>query len=296
MNWYLRYKTAKFTKTASVTMYVKGFPYEEFPELNNLLDLTHSAFSGIHNELLEKFEVGIRINDFTTDGEDHFEKNGILNLYLKNFPRSAIQHDLGEIIAVVKKHLEQTFTTVHDIKVNTWDDFKQKIHEQMRDAAEEAEEGDDSYVEGYTNWLQSIMRYSGPRVVRFYVSLNAPDTSKKVPPHVNISEFNAFNIFKGILRYEDFTTGGFVFDAGELIKRMEFFNSVVNFNEQMKKVSDDPFENQSDMMKNLYLNFGIDEDTLQNPHWVEEMQERLVRIKKFCEWALQNNYRFVYVA
>ena len=103
------FKLTNITKQASMTLHVKGFPYQEFPDINNMLDYSHNVmykFYQLVEDILSPEEIAIwhlqrPIEMISPDGDDHFKPNRIMNFYLDGLPQNKIQILIQKLIELL---------------------------------------------------------------------------------------------------------------------------------------------------------------------------------------------------
>lgn len=176
--------TSSFEKkqiTASMTSHVSGFPYGEFPDLENLLDLSYAIQGYLYRKLngnkklFDDFlSTHFRFDSVTPDGGDHFKDKGIMNVYLKGL-------NSGNYIAFIGYVLES---------LNSLPGVNAK------------------YLQ--VDFDQNKM----PRVARLSVQTENVGANQK-PPDFNMTNANARKIFIDILGYTNFSEG-YEFEPFEL--------------------------------------------------------------------------------
>jgi len=112
------YKKAKLKKRASMTLHVENFPYQD--DLSTLGSLTNKAqqmmwpfmSEFLDDETLKVWKSKVSTEWFTPDGNDYFNKNGIINLYLPNIP----EESFALIIQTAKQILEKLNLEISNVK------------------------------------------------------------------------------------------------------------------------------------------------------------------------------------
>ena len=253
--------------TASLSLYVDKFPYEEYPDMDTIFDVTWECLQPLHKKL-KTFLTPEELKNFwkysdtlTSDGDDHSKPKGIANLYLNGIQpehvkmviESAVEC-LNDLVGVTAKYVKS-------------DDI--------------------------TNGV--------PRVARIYVETQQVGSGER-PPHINMANVNAFFIFQKILGYSNNLWENHSFKAQELKDRCNYFlgedsfkvNSKFDIEEHQNKVNQSFFgeseQSQEDIVEILSGQSGM--STYQD----QDIRQRLIQIRDFCQWALDKGYESIYTA
>jgi len=178
-----------FIKTASLDVYIKGYtPPQRY---NNISDLCEYLLSVVYKDIksaltteeYEYFKENSNTYDFfAPDGDDHYQKVGIINNYVKGFPPSKISWLLKTVLKTLK-----------DINIRV-DDIR---HENFENSGE-------------------------MRVIRYTVGLNPNANIKKdIPAEINMGSSIASAIIELLGRdpnnsYFEFDAKGIIKRANDL--------------------------------------------------------------------------------
>lgn len=255
-------------KTASFTMHVKGFPYSEYPELDNLLDVSHQAilpFAKLAQEILgEQYKTFWKYsNTLTPDGGSEFEPKGIMNLYLRGAGPDKVKALVDAAVEVLNN---LPGVKASSIKVDN---------------------GKDGL----------------PRVARIAVSTEGLGESQR-PPHLQMANDNAFFIFQKILGYTQDLWDKGIFDASELKKRAAYYIRESSFPETPTYQLNEHHQKIQDAFSGASEDEGFESgvgDMLSGRNAIStydrnDIIRRLDDIIKFCNWALERGYTTVYLA
>lgn len=256
--------------TASLSTHVKGFPYQEFPDLSDLLSVSYATLNGFAKELqsfmsekeFEGFWKGYMT--ITPDGDYHDKKEGIMNLYLNGAKPEHVQKIIAAAIQELNRQIGVKASFIRS------DDIKNGV----------------------------------PRVARIKVSTESVG-SDKMPPEINMANDNAFFIFQRILGYQQNLWEDGEFDATELKTRIEYFLGENSFDkndpkaiEQHRnkvndgfrgKIPEDITGKQDDFGDFLSGKLGMssyDDDMIRH---------RLQELLNICKWALDHGYKTIYL-
>ena len=145
----------------------------------------------------------------------------------------------------------------------------------------------------YGDFVKDKSNLYGIDVIRIPIIKNN-NSKKDFPPEINLSNNNAFFIFRDVLKIDmDLWEDG-VFNARDLIRRIKYFEGETSLPEG-------DYAGQNAIVLNPEDNSLEDADFLSGRKAIsnyDEAKVRLVldRIKEFCNWAINNDYETIYLA
>lgn len=223
----------------------------------------------------------LNFNNFTNDGIDTMNNTeGYLNFYTENIPSNLIEKYTQAIIYWIK----ESNAEFHSIVKNTWNDKaeleKQELQKVIKyyrspDSNEfypTMEDKNKAIQETINSYNKTIETYENKgdivRVIRFKVSINPNKNAKPRPPTLNMSNENAYAILQ-LLNYNP-----------ERNPSIPAYEIIMKINLALPRTIQE-FTRET-TQENNWINMGLS---------LEQIQERLQKLKEIAEWTIDNGYQ-----